>query len=162
MSLRPLLEELVAELRRHQFTVGFAESCTGGLMSSELAKIPGVSDVFAGAIISYSNQVKADLLGVEPEVLKNQGAVSEVVACQMVRGACEKLRVPCAIAVTGVAGPTGGSPEKPVGSVWIAVKVKNLETSRLFHFKGSREQIQSAAVEAGLELLKELLSKIAR
>lgn len=159
MSLRPVIEKLLAELRRRQFTLGLAESCTGGLVSSELARIPGVSDVFIGAIISYSNQVKIDLLGVEPEILKNQGAVSEHVARQMVRGICEQLRVPCAIAVTGVAGPTGGSPEKPVGTVWIAVKVKDHEQSKLFHFSGNREQIQSAAAEAGLKLLNDLLLK---
>ena len=99
--------------------IGTAESCTGGRLAEALIAVPGSSNYFNGSIIAYTNEVKENLLGVNHQVLEEQTAVSEEVARQMVLGAIKTLRVDFAVAVTGVAGPAGGTPENPVGTIWI-------------------------------------------
>lgn len=157
---RARLDELLRVLRARDLKIGFAESCTGGLLSGSFARVPGVSDVFLGSVVSYSNQVKIDLLGVSPTTLRFDGAVSERVAREMARGACEHLHVECSIAVTGIAGPSGGTPEKPVGTVWFAVRGPAFEAAVRRQFSGDRDAIQNQAVEFATEfLLGELLKK---
>jgi PncC family amidohydrolase len=155
-----LLQELLALLRSRKLTVGFAESCTGGLLSATLTSLSGVSDVFMGAVVSYSYEAKMDLLGVQASTLKNEGAVSESVALQMAQGARKQLKVDIALAITGIAGPTGGTPDKPVGTVCFAVGGPGLAESALRkHFSGDRTEVQKASVHFALEYLISVLKK---
>ncbi len=109
-------------------TVGTAESCTGGLIGAALTAIPGSSAVFHGGIIAYDNRIKSKVLGVAPELLKRHGAVSAQIAQAMARGAIENLDVDIAVSVTGIAGPGGGSDDKPVGTVWMGLAIKTNDT----------------------------------
>ena len=149
------LHSCIKALRQQKMTVGFAESCTGGRLSALWAETAGVSDVFLGSIISYSNQVKADLLGVELNSLKTHGAVSAPVAGQMAKGAQKSLKVDWAVSITGIAGPTGGSPEKPVGTVWFGVVGPGVEETCQQNFSGDRVEIQKAAAEFATAWLAE-------
>ncbi len=146
------LKLFVRELRSRKWTIGFAESCTGGLLSSELTKISGVSDVYLGAVVSYANSVKVRLLNVSPLSLESFGAVSQMVAQEMAHGASQSLASDCSIAITGIAGPTGGSVEKPVGTVFIAVQTPQRKQVQKFFFQGDRAHIQQQTVVAALEL----------
>ena len=116
-----LAKELVAKLKENGLTVGFAESCTGGLAAATVVSVAGASEVFYGGIVSYDNSVKEKLLFVPRDVLKTVGAVSEACAVQMAKGAREQLGTSIAVSVTGIAGPGGGTPEKPVGLVYIGI-----------------------------------------
>ena len=147
------LQTITESLRAKRLTVGFAESCTGGLLSASLAALPGVSDVYMGSIVSYAYSAKTDLLGVSWETLNSLGAVSEEVALQMARGACERLKANYSIAITGIAGPTGGTPEKPVGTVWFAVKGPGFEIAQKKVFSGNRVSVQEQSVDFALKLL---------
>ena len=111
------VSELLWEMEK---TVGTAESCTGGRIAESIIAVPGASKYFKGGIISYVNEIKVSLLGVDPEVLAEKTAVCEEVAIQMVKGACRTLNVDYAISATGVAGPSGGTKEIPVGTIWLA------------------------------------------
>ncbi|GIL16680.1 MAG: hypothetical protein BroJett040_04310 [Oligoflexia bacterium] len=159
MTTANSLNQLIETIRSKKLTVGFGESCTGGLLSATLTKVAGVSDVFMGSVVSYSYPAKVDLLGVSQETLNTEGAVSEEVALQMARGVCERLKVDCSIAITGVAGPGGGSPDKPVGTVWFAAKGPGFEVSERKLFAGDREQIQKLSVEFAVELLLNALQQ---
>lgn len=151
------MDQLLGLLREKKLKVGFAESCTGGLLSASMASIAGVSDVYMGTIVSYSYEAKQDLLGVDPDLLKRVGAVSEEIALQMVRGALPNLRVDCAVAITGIAGPSGGTPEKPVGTVWFGFKGPGFEVAEQRHFTGDRAAVQAQSVHFALQRLVELL-----
>ena len=144
-------------LRHQKMTVGFAESCTGGRLSASWAETAGVSDVFLGSIISYSNQVKENLLGVQPNTLKIHGAVSAEVAGQMARGARQSLKVHWAVSVTGIAGPSGGSAQKPVGTVWFGIVGPKVEETCQQNFSGDRVEIQNLAAEFATAWLAEKL-----
>ena len=163
VSVKDLLLKLNQILNDKGLTVGFAESCTGGLLSSELTKIPGVSQVFKGSVVCYANELKERLLGVDPVTLQKFGAVSKEVAIQMVMGAKRNLSVDVAASITGIAGPDGGSAMKPVGTVFIAV-VGGKNEAEVFHHQFSkettRESIQKAAMEKTLEHLIEILGQI--
>ncbi len=116
------IEEKVGEwLKRCQMTLSTAESCTGGGVAALVTSVPGSSEYFKGGIVAYSNEVKMRLLGVSPETLEKHGAVSRETVIEMVRGAMKTLKTDCAVATSGVAGPGGGTPEKPVGTIWMAV-----------------------------------------
>lgn len=145
--------DVIAAARHAGLKIATAESCTGGLIAAELTSVAGASDVFAGSVVSYSNDVKMQRLGVEPEALAAHGAVSEPVACQMALGALDALGVDAAVAVTGIAGPGGAVPGKPVGSVWIAVAANGAATASLHHFDGSRDQVRKATADAALQML---------
>jgi nicotinamide-nucleotide amidase len=133
----------VRVLRDKALTVGFAESCTGGLLSSYFTELAGVSDVFTGSIISYDNSIKKKFLNISDETLKTNGAVSYETAKQMAEEAVKALEVSVAIAITGVAGPTGGTDLKPVGTVFIAVSgLKNEVQVSKHHFNGDRKMVQ--------------------
>lgn len=156
-----LLEEFLKLLRSRHFTVGFAESCTGGLLSATLTALPGVSDVFMGSVVSYANEVKTDLLNVTASALTAEGAVSETVARQMAQGARKQLKVDMAVAITGIAGPTGGSPDKPVGTVCFAVSGPgNAMSSVRTHFSGNRVEVQQAAVRFAIAEMISALKKV--
>jgi nicotinamide-nucleotide amidase len=147
-------------LRQHRLTVAVAESCTGGLLGKRLTAIPGSSDYFVGGIISYSDRLKQQLLGVRAETLREHGAVSEAVVQEMVRGVQQSTGADCGIAITGIAGPGGGSAEKPVGTVWVACAIDDAVRTRRFVLPGDREEIRERAAQAGLALLwKTLLTE---
>lgn len=162
-----LTVELASDLRRlanalmvEGLTVATAESCTGGGIGAAFTDLAGSSAWFNGGIISYTNEAKQHLLGVSAQTLIDHGAVSEEVVQQMVTGACGQLNTDMAVAVSGVAGPDGGSAEKPVGTVWIAWAKGGAEgqtTSRCFLFKGDRQAVREATVEAAVTGLLGLL-----
>jgi nicotinamide-nucleotide amidase len=138
--------------------VGTAESCTGGLVGGRLTEIPGSSDVFVGGVICYADEVKTELLGVDPALIAAEGAVSEPVARAMATGATRVLDVDLAVAVTGIAGPGGGSEEKPVGTVWFATWLRGAIEARRIVFPGTREEIRARAVQSALYQLSLRLS----
>ncbi len=149
------LAALVLErARRAGWSLGTAESCTGGLVGVRLTEIPGSSDVFQGSAVCYSNRLKTELVDVPPALIEAHGAVSEPVAKAMAEGACRRLGVDLAVAVTGVAGPGGGTPEKPVGLVWFAAADRNGTAARSSVVLGNRREIRARAAQAALNLLR--------
>lgn len=153
------MEEVVAGLlEKKQMSLGLAESCTGGLISRRIARIPGISAHYLGGIVSYANDAKINLLGVRRETLDKFGAVSEQTAKEMALGVRERLGASVALSVTGVAGPSGGSIEKPVGMVWMSIADPEGAEARVFQFHGDRERIILGASQAGLNWLRLALS----
>jgi len=144
-------------LRERQATLAVAESCTGGLIGGRITAIPGSSDVFLGGVVSYSDQSKQRDLDVPPSVLAEHGAVSEATAFAMAEGVARRFGADAAIAVTGVAGPSGGSPEKPVGTVWFAARMGDTVRAVRSRLPGPREEVRLRAAQAGLNLLRRLL-----
>ena len=143
----------IDNLREGRLTVSFAESCTGGKLSAVLTEQAGVSDIFLGSVVSYSNQAKQDLLGVRRDTLLEEGAVSEITARQMAQGVRKQFHSDWSVAITGIAGPAGGTDTKPVGTVCFAVVGPNLESSLTKVFSGSRVQVQDQAVQFAMELV---------
>ena len=133
--------------------LGAAESCTGGLVGGRLTEVPGSSDVFMGAVVCYHNDLKTSLLGVPSTVIATEGAVSEAVARAMAAGARARLAVDAAVAVTGIAGPGGGTEAKPVGTIWLAVALGEAVQARHLLLAGSRHDIRARAAQAALSLL---------
>jgi nicotinamide-nucleotide amidase len=145
---------IAGELIRRNLTVATAESCTGGAIAEALVRVPGVSAAFKGSIVAYSNSIKEELLGVDPADIKRVGAVSEEVAQAMARGARERMGVDIAISTTGIAGPDGGTVDKPVGLVWFGLATEDGAVSARRHvFPGTREDIRSRATTTALNLL---------
>lgn len=136
-------------------TVATAESCTGGLVAGRITSVPGASAMFMGGVVSYANAVKRDMLGVPQEVLDRVGAVSAECAEAMARGARARLKAGVAVSVTGIAGPDGGSPQKPVGLVYLGVASAAGVRTECFRLSGDRESIRGQAVERALEVLLE-------
>jgi nicotinamide-nucleotide amidase len=156
---RPV-EEMVLELCRERgLKLATAESCTGGLVAARLTAIPGSSDVFVGAVVAYADEVKARELGVSDEILERNGAVSPEAAAAMAAGARERLGADVAVSVTGIAGPGGGSAEKPVGLVDLHAEGPDGELARELDFPGDREMIRARAATAALHLLRTLLTR---
>ena len=153
-------EQLGAWLRKYKYTVATAESCTGGRVAAKMAAIPGCSDYFYGSIVAYQNSVKKAQLGVLSQTLEQYGAVSEETAIEMVQGVCKQLHVDCGIATTGIAGPTGAVPGKPVGTVWIAVKCGDLMRTRMLNYDHGREMNIERTCNEGVFMLMELLQEI--
>jgi nicotinamide-nucleotide amidase len=139
--------------RRAGVSVGAAESCTGGLLGGRLTDIPGSSDVFIGAVVCYANRLKTELLGVSAASIEAHGAVSEAVARAMAEGALQRLGVDLAVSVTGIAGPGGGTADKPVGTVWFALASPGRTDARRIVFLGSRREIRERAAQTALYLL---------
>ena len=154
------LQELIESLRDRKLTVSFAESCTGGALSAFLTEQPGISDIYLGSVVSYSNEAKIDLLGVRRDTLMNEGAVSEAVARQMAHGVRRQLKTDWSVAITGIAGPSGGTPGKPVGTVCVAITGMDFEVSRKEFFSGNRKDIQQASVDCAVDWLCEVLGRI--
>ena len=154
-----LAEEVGKLLRSKGLTISVAESCTGGRLGDVLTDVPGSSDYFLGGVISYSNDAKVGLLGVNSRTLKAKGAVSEEVAIQMASGARKRLGADIGIGITGVAGPSGGTPTKPVGLVYVAVSSRGSSECSRNVFRGSRSSIKDQSVRKALEMLVESLEK---
>ena len=145
-------------LERQGCLLGLAESCTGGLLAELFTKHAGASNHFAGGVVCYTNQIKQSALGVPETLLAAHGAVSQPVAEAMARGACRALEVPIALALTGIAGPAGGSQEKPVGLVHMAVCYDSSMIHQAQVFPGDRKQIQWRAAFTGLSMLRQALT----
>lgn len=149
------LERAVVELLlANKLTVTCAESCTGGLLSARLINVPGVSDVYKSGYVTYSNKAKRKILGVKRSTLEKYGAVSRQTAEEMAKGLAFVAKSDVAVSITGVAGPDGGTEEKPVGLVYIACCVKGEVTAKEYHFSGSRQTIRESAVSAALVLMR--------
>ena len=134
--------------------IALAESCTGGLVAAALTEIPGSSDVLEASIVTYSNEAKAALLRVSTDVLETFGAVSVAVAWSMARGALEKTGADTAVAITGIAGPDGGTETKPVGTVFIAIHTPDRAVCRRARFVGDRAVVRLQSVSAALDMLR--------
>lgn len=144
-------------LQERELTVACAESCTGGNLAHRIVQVPGSSAYFLGSVVSYSNDVKARVLGVSRSDISSYGAVSKDVVEQMAEGVASLMRSDCAIATSGIAGPDGGTPLKPVGTVWIAVKYGDQIVSECLHFKGDRNAVIESASNHGMVMLINLL-----
>lgn len=174
------MTSLIQVLLGRKQTVSFAESCTGGALSAWMTEQPGVSAIYKGSIVSYANEAKVELLGVDHESLTQVGAVSEIVARQMAQGVRHRFHTDWGVSITGVAGPSGGSVDKPVGTVWIAVAGPQLVAAKIklssqgtqedlaefaevrkYFFKGDRKQIQTQSVQAAVDLLTNALKSSA-
>lgn len=155
-SLEILLD---SRLKQRNLSLGLAESCTGGQLAALFTAIPGCSQYFKGGVVSYSNEAKHELLGVCVRDIEEYGAVSQSVVEQMAWGAREKFHSDCSIATSGIAGPDGGTDEKPVGTVWIAVTYKDQLKSQVFLFSKSRESNILRACNTGMRMLLELIEE---
>ena len=140
--------------RARHLTVGVAESCTGGMLGARLTAVPGSSDVVEGGVIAYSYAAKSSLLGVPVDLLATHGAVSEPVAQAMATGARRSLGVDAALAITGIAGPGGGTADKPVGTVWIALDLGGEVEAKRFVMVGDRAEVRHRSAQAALEMLR--------
>lgn len=152
------LEAVVGQmLRQRRLTIAVAESCSGGLLASRLTDVPGSSDYFDRGIVSYSNEAKIEWLDVAPALIEAHGAVSEPVARAMAEGIRVRSHVPVGIGITGIAGPGGGSAEKPVGTVAVAVSVLNETRARTFRFPGDRAMVKFQSAQAAMNMLRLML-----
>lgn len=154
---KSISEVLGDTLREHELTVSSAESCTGGNIAHRITQVPGSSAYFMGSVVSYSNDVKANVLNVPRADIAQFGAVSRQVVESMAAGVASLMRSDCAIATSGIAGPDGGSKFKPVGTVWIAVKYKDQIVAECKHFEGSRNNVIESATNHALVMLINLL-----
>lgn len=145
-----LADVVLAELRARGLTLATAESCTGGLLGGRITAIPGSSDVYHGGIVSYADEAKVALLGVDPSTLAAHGAVSEAVVREMAAGALQRLDADAAMAVTGIAGPDGGTEDKPVGTVWLGWALPGRQEAARIGLAGDRGQVRERAVQAAL------------
>ena len=148
-------------LRQSGLKLTTAESCTGGLIADRITDVPGSSDYFIGGFVSYAYEAKVASLGVSWDTLKAHGAVSRETVLEMARGARQALGADLAIAVSGIAGPGGGLPEKPVGTTWIGLVTPEGEEARVFYWKGDRRENKEQSAQAALEMLIEYLKKSA-
>jgi len=154
------LEQVIGRLLRERgLTLSVAESCTGGLLGHRLTEVPGSSAYFERGVLVYSNQAKQDLLGVPEAILRAHGAVSAPCAEAMVRGICAASGNPVGLAVTGIAGPDGGTPQKPVGTVFIGVGVAEDVEARRFQFSGDRSSIKWQSTQMALDMLRRKLQR---
>jgi len=151
--MNKVAEHLVELLKAFGLTCATAESCTGGGVGSAITAVPGSSAVFAGGVISYSNDVKRDVLGVKAETLASVGAVSSGTAAQMADGVRRLLKTDLAVSLTGIAGPDGGSEEKPVGLVWFGLATKDEVRTEKVIFIGDRARVREQAVVHALGML---------
>ena len=152
-----LEQEVVRLLTERRLTLAVAESCTGGLVGHRITNVPGSSACFRGGVIAYHNEVKAALLNAPADLLAREGAVSEGVAVTMARTVRERLGADIGLAVTGIAGPAGGTPEKPVGLVYIALADSEGAVAQRHVWSGDRRQNKESSADAALKLAKEHL-----
>lgn len=158
---QPSLEERIGQLlTQHQLTLGVAESCTGGLVGHRLTNVPGSSAYFLGGVVAYAYDAKERLLGVNHNTLYDHGAVSEPTALEMARGARRALGADLGVSVTGIAGPGGGLPDKPVGLTWIALSARDYEAARSFVWNGDRASNKAQSAEAALQTVLEYLLQL--
>ncbi|MGZ9234690.1 MAG: CinA family protein [Anaerolineales bacterium] len=140
-------------LKQRGWKLVVAESCTGGLLGSRITNVPGSSEYFLGGVVAYAYEAKVDLLNVSWDTLNTKGAVSRETVLEMARGIRTLLKADISISVSGIAGPGGGTPEKPVGTTWIGLVAEDGEWAKIFQFSGDREENKVSAVEAALTLL---------
>lgn len=149
-----LISRAVAELgeclRAYNNKLATAESCTGGLLASTLTDVPGSSEWFAGSVVAYANEVKSNLLGVDPAVLEAHGAVSEPVVLAMAENVLKTVGADVSVAISGIAGPSGGTPDKPVGTVWMAWAWPEGTRAKLYNFQGDRAAVKGQSVMAAI------------
>ncbi len=146
-------------LRQRELKLATAESCTGGLIADRITDVPGSSDYFVGGFVAYAYEAKVASLGVSWDTLKTYGAVSRETVLEMARGARRVLEADLAIAISGIAGPAGGLPEKPVGTTWIGLVTPEGEQTQVFYWKGNRRENKELSAEAALKMLIEYLEK---
>ena len=144
-------------LRQRNLKLAVAESCTGGLIGHRITNVPSSSDYFTGGFIAYANSAKVNLLGVSGDILIRFGAVSRETVLEMAAGARRELETDIAVSVSGIAGPGGGLPDKPVGTVWVGLFAPDGKWARVFCFPGNRQQNKASAAEAALQMLIEYL-----
>lgn len=152
-----LSEAIGLLLLQQNATMATAESCTGGLIAHQITSVAGCSRYYKGGVVSYSNELKQALLGVKPQTLAQYGAVSEETVCEMATGAIKQLQADYAVAVSGIAGPDGGTPEKPVGTVWIAVANKARVVAKKFNFARTRQLNIELSANIALNELRKLI-----
>ena len=156
LYLKFLSKELSDKFWKEELTLATAESCTAGNIAAVITAIPGSSHLYMGGIVAYNNEVKINLLGVSPQTLEEKGAVSEETVIEMVKGAMKSMNSDCAVATSGIAGPTGGTPVNPVGTVWIAAGMKDrIITLKVSGDEGRQRNIEKATLNA-LQLLQKL------
>ena len=153
-----MAQRVVSDAAAKGLMVSTAESCTGGRIGATLTHVAGSSATVKGGIISYANEVKRDVLGVPQEILDTAGAVSEETACAMAEGSRRVTGSDAAVSATGIAGPGGAVPGKPVGTVWIGVSARRATYARLYHFEGDRVSVRTQTVRQALILLHEEIS----
>lgn len=153
--MKSLEEKIGDRLKRLGATVAVAESCTGGLIAHRITNVSGSSDYFESGIVSYSNRAKADLLGIPQSLIDAYGPVSEPVARRMAEGIRDRRKTTFGLGTTGVAGPLGGTPETPVGTVFISLALPHRTIARRFHFTGGRRSVKESAAQKALEILLE-------
>ena len=155
-----LLEIQVGQLLHERgLKLALAESCTGGLLGSRVTDVSGSSEYFLGGVIAYAYEAKVELLGVSWDTLNSKGAVSRETVLEMARGVRERMKTHIAVSISGIAGPGGGTPEKPVGTTWIGLVAEDGEWAKLFQFSGDREQNKEMAADAALQLLLDYLQE---
>ena len=157
MDTYSLAQSVGELLNKQHLTLGLAESCTGGLIATYITDIPGSSASFEGGLVAYSYQVKERMLGVPANILERDGAVSAETVMAMARGARKVLKVDVALAITGIAGPSGGTPDKPVGLTYIGLASPRGELWRKYIWQGDRRENREQSARAALELLKDHL-----
>jgi competence/damage-inducible protein cinA C-terminal domain len=155
-----LEKKLVKLLEKNDFSISTAESCTGGLLSARIINVPGASEVFKEGMVTYTNKSKRKRLDVSKSTLKKYGAVSKQTAKEMAAGIAFNSDSDAALSITGIAGPDGGTEEKPVGLVYIGLYVKGKILAEEFHFSGNRQEIREQSVEAALVMLTKYLESI--
>ena len=154
------LEEKIGELlNAKKMTLSTAESCTGGSIAALITSVPGSSEYFKGGVVAYSNEVKMNMLHVSPETLQKYGAVSRETVIEMVQGVMESMKTDCAVATSGIAGPGGGTPEKPVGTIWMAVACGGLIVTEKEEGDAGRAENVKKTVHNALLLLSRLLEE---
>jgi nicotinamide-nucleotide amidase len=157
---RLLKEEVGDLLRKHGLKIGVAESATGGLISHRITDIPGSSEYFEGSVISYSNKAKTNLLNVKDSTVRNYGAVSSETSKEMAKGIRSLMNVEVGLSSTGIAGPGGGTSDKPVGLVYVGLATKDVLISRKHVFHGNRDENKKSFSDSALSTLKEYLLKL--
>jgi nicotinamide-nucleotide amidase len=168
LELRSLAHAVLERAEKCHALVATAESCTGGMVATILTALPGASEVVLGGIVSYANEVKEHVLGVDPMTLETVGAVSEECVREMAAGCCDRMGATVSVAISGIAGPGGGTAQKPVGTVWFATATATGEgesaqtqlVSVCKHFDGGRHEVRIAAAREALELLVLALDQV--
>lgn len=155
----PVEEKVCALLKDKKFTITCAESCTGGLLSATLVNVAGISDVYKEGMVTYSNEAKRELLGVKKKTLKKYGAVSKQTAKEMAVGIAKRAKANVAISTTGIAGPDGGTADKPVGLVYIGIYINGETIVKEYVFEGDRQSVRAQVVDKALNILKKRLKK---
>ncbi|PPR37862.1 MAG: Nicotinamide-nucleotide amidohydrolase PncC [Alphaproteobacteria bacterium MarineAlpha6_Bin4] len=157
IKIKNKAEKVVKLCLKKRIKLAFAESCTGGLLSSLITSFPNSSKIFIGGFITYSNLSKQNMIGVKSKTLKKYGAVSQEVAKEMVKGVWKKDKLNIALSITGIAGPTGQTKKKRVGLIYIGLKSKKGTIVNEFNFKGNRQKIRYASVEKAIDLISSII-----